>query len=303
MVTPRTWHRPPVPKIPLLVDADPSLAAFGLDVDDDLALLLLLGSPEVELLGVTTVFGNSVGALTHLSAKKTLASAGRADLSVVRGADSPRDVAGARRAGDALAAKVRAHPGAVLLALGPLTNVAAAAEDPELGESLHTLVVMGGRAKSSFSDFNVRKDPAAAARILALPCPKTLVTLDLGFSVAITPEDVDAACADPASAVARHRGKLRCFARVKNAIRALRGRLPREATGGFHPWDVVAAAVVTTPGLFTFEVARISFDARGRTIVDPPSGGAAVSVAASVDAPGFREHFLSRVARPRAARG
>ena len=129
------------------------------------------------------------------------------------------------------------------------------------------------------------------------------MTLDLGFSVAITPQDVDAACADPASAVARHRGRLRRFARVKNAIRALRGRVPREATGGFHPWDVVAAAAVTTPELFRFEEARISFDARGRTIVDPPSGGAAVSVAASVDAPGFRAHFLSRVARPRAARG
>ena len=92
------------------MDTDPSLSTFGLDVDDDLALLFLLGSPEVELLGVTTVFGNSFGVLTHLSAKKTLESACRTDLSVVRGADSPRDAVGARRAGSALAAFVRAHP-------------------------------------------------------------------------------------------------------------------------------------------------------------------------------------------------
>jgi purine nucleosidase len=303
MVTPRTWHRLPVPKVPLLVDADPSLATFGLDVDDDLALLFLLGSPEVEVLGVTTVFGNSFGALTHLSAKRTLESAGRADLPVVRGADSRRDAEGARRAGDALTASVRAHPGAVLLALGPLTNVAAASEDPEFGVRLHALVVMGGRSRSALSDFNVRKDPAAAARVLALSCPKTLVTLDLGFSVAITPRDADATCADPASAVARHRGRLRSFARSKNAFRALRGRAPGEATGGFHPWDALAAAAVTTPELFTFEGARIAFDARGRTCLGPPSGEAAVSVATHVDAPGFKALFLSRVARPRRADG
>jgi len=82
----------------------------------------------------------------------------------------------------------------------------------------------------------------------------------------------------------------------------VRGRAPREATGGFHPWDVLAAAAVTTPGLFRFEEARISFDTGGRTIFGP-SGGAAVSVAASVDVPGFRSLFLSRVARPRAAGG
>ena len=287
-----------MPKVPLLVDADPSLATFGLDVDDDLALLFLLGSPEVEVLGVTTVFGNSTGALTHLSARRTLESAGRADLRV-RGANSPCDAAGARRAGEALAESVRAHPGAALLALGPLTNVAAASADPEFGALLGALVLMGGRGRSSLSDFNVRKDPAAAARVLALSCPKTVVTLDLGFSVAISAADADTLCADPASAIARHRGKLRRFARAQSAVRTLGGRASGEAPGGFHPWDVLAAAAVTTPELFAFERAVLAFDSRGRTSLDPPSGGAAVWVATKVDAPGSRALLLSRIARPR----
>lgn len=298
MVTPGTWHRLPVTTRTLLVDADPSLETAGLDVDDDLALLFLLGSPEVALHGVTTVFGNSWGALTHLSARRTLRRAGRGDVPVVRGADAPRDAAGARRAGEALARFVRAHPDATLLALGPLTNVAAAADDPEFGAHLGGLVVMGGRLKSGESDFNARQDPVAAARVLALSCPKTFVTFDLGLGIAITPADAGVLCADPASAVSRRLGKLRRYAGVQNAWRALRGRSPGEAEGGFHPWDVLAAATVTHPDLFAFGAASIAFDARGRTILGR-ADGAAVRMAASVEAKGFRALFLSRIAAPR----
>jgi purine nucleosidase len=285
------------PFLPLLVDADPSLATIGLDVDDDLALLFLLGSPGVELLGVTTVFGNSLGAMTHLSARRTLAGASRGDLPVVRGADSPRDLAGARRAAAALGALVRAHPGAALLTLGPLTNVAAACLEPGFREHLGTLVVMGGRSNSGLSDFNVRKDPAAANCVLSLPCPKTLVTLDVGFGVAISPADIDALTADPASAVSRRRGKLRRFARGKALYGALRGRRDEES-GGFHPWDVLAAAAVTNPELFTFEETRVAFDARGRTKRDGTDGARAL-MTASVNADGLRALFLSRAAAPR----
>jgi inosine-uridine nucleoside N-ribohydrolase len=157
---------------------------------------------------------------------------------------------------------------------------------------------MGGRRASGKSDFNLRQDPAAAARVLGLSCPKTFVTLDLGLEIAITPGDADALCADPASAVSRRRGRLRRFARVQDAWRALRGRSPGEATGGFHPWDVLAAAAVTHPGLFEFASASLAFDARGRTH-HGRGDGAAVSMTASVDANAFRALFLSRIAAPR----
>jgi inosine-uridine nucleoside N-ribohydrolase len=287
-----------VTPLTLLVDTDPSLETIGLDVDDDLALLFLLGSREVEVRGVTTVFGNSWGGLTHLSARRTLRRAGRGELPVVRGADAPRDASGARRAGAFLAAAVRERPGATLLALGPLTNVAAAALEPGFEGDLGALVVMGGRGESGLHDFNVRNDPAAASRVLALRCPKTLVTLDVGLGIAVTPDDVDVLCADPASAVSRRRGRLGRFARLKSVWRAARGRSRGEATGGFHPWDVLAAAAVTHPGIFTFAPESISFDARGRTLRGGPDG-AAVSTTASVDAKGFRALFFERVAAPR----
>ena len=298
MVTPGTWHRLPVTPLTLLVDADPSLETLGLDVDDDLALLFLLGSPEVALHGVTTVFGNSWGRLTHLSARGTLRHSGRGELPVVRGAGGPRDTAGAKRAGVFLAAALRERPGATLLALGPLTNVAAAALEPGFEGDLGALVVMGGRAEGGLSDFNVRKDPAAASRVLALGCPKTLVTLDVGLGIAVTPDDVDALCADPASAVSQHRAKLGRFARLQSAWRAARGRSRGEVTGGFHPWDILAAAAVTNPGLFGLVSESISFDARGRT-QKGGRDGAAVLTTASVDAEGFRALFFERVAAPR----
>ena len=67
---------------PILLDCDPGH-------DDAIALLLALASPEVELLGVTTVAGNQTLEKTTANAIRVLEFSGRADVPVAAGADRP----------------------------------------------------------------------------------------------------------------------------------------------------------------------------------------------------------------------
>lgn len=163
-----------VPRRRVVLDTD-----LGSDVDDALALALLLGSPEVELLGVTTVYGDT--ALRARATSRLLELAGVAGpgtpggLPVRAGASTPLSGAEVWWAGhegtllgdlstavttppasgtaveddaaDWLAATAAAAPGEVdLLAIGPLTGVATALRrHPELAGQLRSLVVMGGR--------------------------------------------------------------------------------------------------------------------------------------------------------------
>jgi purine nucleosidase len=129
--------------IPVLIDCDPGQ-------DDALALLLALGSPELDVLGVTAVAGNQTLDKTTANALRVLELAGRADIPVAAGADGPlagelvvaADAHGetgldgvdlpppsaepvSEHATDFLSAQLEASDRPVtLVALGPLTNVA-----------------------------------------------------------------------------------------------------------------------------------------------------------------------------------
>lgn len=283
----------------VLVDCDPALFTVGLDVDDDLALLLLFGSPEVEVAGVTTLFGNSLGALTHRDARTLLARAGRASLPLARGAARRGEVD--TPAARLLAERAAAAPGELtLLSLGPLTNVAAAARiEPRLGTLLAEHVFMGGRAADGLSDFNFRRDPDAAQRVLALPGRRTAIPFDLGFQAVVTP--ADAARLGSAPALRGYARRLARFARFQDRFRALRGRAPGERTGGFHPWDVLAAAWLVAPALFSeVEEAAIGVDARGRTRFLPSGAeGGAVRLPRRVDGDAVVALLVERVTRSR----
>ena len=285
--------------LPVLVDCDPALFTIGLDVDDGLALLFLLGSPEVALLGVTTTAGNTLGSLAFRDAKKLLALAGRSDIPVTEGAGyplRPRPTAASRFLTEA----VRQLPGEItLLALGPLTNLAAAAEEDRFFErNIGRLVIMGGRSVSGESDFNFRCDSRAAERVLKLATPKTLIPFDLGFGVAITREDVRALLPSKNGLSSILGRRLSRFARFQDLFRGIRGRAPSEVTGGFHPWDVIAAAWLVAPALFGDVRPLHPFvDAKGRTRFDAPDGTLEVLMPGTLDAGGFRELFFERLGR------
>jgi purine nucleosidase len=193
--------------IPIVIDTD-----VGDDPDDALALMLALASPEVDVRGVTIVSGDV--AWRARIATRLLGMAGRSDIPVFLGRGKPQQMSGAEGQGvldfpyqgseatvqttpavDWLLAESRRQP-FHLIAIGPLTNVAAAIEqDPEFAARLIGLTVMGGlldarsmpiawqraieqRGPNAWPDYNTMCDPVAALTVARCGLPITWVTLD-----------------------------------------------------------------------------------------------------------------------------
>jgi len=180
--------------VKVILDTD-----IGTDVDDALALALALNSPEIELLGVTTVHWDPP--LRARIVAKMLQTWGREDIPVAPGwADrfdgsaaseaninqaivlSPDDPEPAGDGVDLIIDTIRSHPGEVtLVSIGPLTNIVAAfTAEPGLTDKVKELVIMGGSLHTERKvEYNIACDPTAAAYVLNLPVGKMIVPLDV----------------------------------------------------------------------------------------------------------------------------
>jgi pyrimidine-specific ribonucleoside hydrolase len=268
---------------PILLDCDPGH-------DDAIALLLALASPELELLGVTTVAGNQTLEKTTANAIRVLDFVGRDDVPVAAGAPAPlvreprvaahvhgetgldgpdlppprREPSG-QHAVEFLAERIRERGGAVtLVPTGPLTNVA-------LLLALHPdarperIVLMGGAIAEGnvtpAGEFNIWADPEAAARVFASGIDLTMVGLDVTHKALFTPA---------------HQKRLE--GRVGEMVRALLqfyGEFHRSHYGwdGSPIHDAVAVAYVARPDLLETLDRGVMVDtgpelSRGRTYVD-----------------------------------
>jgi len=194
---PQAAAQPTAPQL-VLLDTD-----IGDDIDDAFALALLLRSPEVKLLGVTTAFGD-----TELRARlvdRYLAAVGRTQIPVYAGVATPAanhftQAAYARQSparphGDGVAfllREIRAHSGQItLIAIGPLFNVQSAiARDPATFRKLKRVVIMGGSVYRGYDDgksgsnpppspeWNIRCDPAGLRALLDSGVPVFIMPLD-----------------------------------------------------------------------------------------------------------------------------
>jgi purine nucleosidase len=201
--------------LPLILDTD-----IGGDVDDLLALGVLLGSPEVDLRAVTTVYGD-VHTRSRI-ALKALALRGRARVPVAQGAEralvserpllcGPDDGAGflapedlelkpcAEHAADLIARLVVENPRQIHVAgIGALTNIALALLKEDVARQVAGITVMGGvvgghdRLNLEWVDYNFQCDPEAAKIVLASGAPIRLVPLDITVQTGIYPSDVAA---------------------------------------------------------------------------------------------------------------
>ena len=294
---------------PILLDCDPGH-------DDAIALLLALASPELELLGVTTVAGNQTVEKTTANAIRVLELVG-SDVPVAAGAGRPLvrepyvaayvhgetgldgpDLPPARRepvdqhAVDFLAERI---DGATLVATGPLTNVALLLAREEA--SPERIVLMGGAIAEGnvtpAAEFNIWADPEAAARVFSSGLDVTMVGLDVTHQALLTDE---------------HAAGLRENGRVGSVVADL-----LEFYGTFHKQvydfegspihDAVAVAQAIQPDLLELRELNVEIDreselCRGRTVVDVwnrTGREANARVAVGIDAPGFIELLLERL--------
>lgn len=185
------------------IDTDPTVLPGGLEVDDGLALAQAFGSPELHVVGVSSVFGNGDIDTCHASATAMVAAFGPAAMAVARGAGRPDD-APDTAASRAIIAAARAAPpaGLTLLVLGPITNIAAALSSaPDIAPHIAQIIWVAGRVpgevfrlsadqESPFPDLNFEKDPRSAATVLATEVPLLLAPWAGSSQLRFTAADV-----------------------------------------------------------------------------------------------------------------
>jgi purine nucleosidase len=199
---------------------------MGTDADDALCLALALAAPELDVVAVTTVSADTQRRAAI--ARRLLDLAGRSDVPVHAGLsvprtpgasflwlgdegdfllahdEPPRGIA-AEPAVDALVRLLRAEGGLEIVAVGPLTNLAAALErDPSLAARIACLTIMGGHVRRvayrdhEFPhgvDYNLCSDAESSQRVLSAGMPIRLVTADVTLATWLRPADLAAIAA------------------------------------------------------------------------------------------------------------
>ena len=292
---------------------------MGTDVDDCLALALILSSPELQLEGVTCVYGDvdlrarmtlkllrlqghpqvpvTVGARKPLLNLRPVFWPGHEGKGLLSSDEDGALVPSSEHAVDYIVRTIMGNPGEIhLVAVGPLTNVAIAfLREPRLAECLSHLTIMGGaiRGRSDlhlpYAEHNIACDPEAAHVVLSSGAPVTLVPLDVTTKVRITREGVE---------------RIRAGATVFHDAVARQVELyPTFAEKGYtllH--DPLAVGALVRPDLVGTEPLHLDVGLDGQygtgtTFARTPTDGvpANAQVALEVDSPAFEEFFLRRL--------
>jgi purine nucleosidase len=263
----------------IILDCDPGH-------DDAVAMLLAHGNPDIELVAITTVFGNqTIDRVTH-NALAIAQIAGITSVPIARGSHRPlvRELATAgsihgdsgldgptlptptltldpRHAVDLIIDTVMSSaPGTItLVPTGALTNIALAVrKEPRIVSRVHEVVLMGGAYAggnwSATSEFNILIDPEAAHIVFNEKWALTMVGLDATHSALATP-DVLASIAAIDTAPARFVGELMEFFAATY----------REVQGFEYPpvHDPCAVAYVADPSVLTVRRVPLNVELTG----------------------------------------
>ena len=200
----------------IIIDTDPG-------IDDSLAILLALASPEITLEGLSVVHGNSSTEQGTINALSVLELAKASHVPVYRGCDlplvqpsllapethgdegigyaklsAPQSKYQVERGSDFLIEKIMSNQGEItLVCIAPLTNVALAIrQEPRIVEKVKEVFIMGGALRhegntTMLAEFNTYVDPHAAHIIFHSGMPITLTPLDVTYQCIFTKDDLN----------------------------------------------------------------------------------------------------------------
>lgn len=309
----------------ILLDCDPG-------IDDALAILLALASPEVELIGVTTVGGNSLvenetrnalavlelGDTTHVPVAqgsprgllKDLTTAtdthGLAGLGYAQ-LPMPTTQAIDRHAVDFIIDTILSQPDDVtLVATGPLTNIALAVrKEPRIVSAVRDCIIMGGAFRHEgnmplVGEYNIWCDPHAARIVFHAGFPITLVPLDVTYQCLFT----DAHMADLREAIQKPQSAIQNF--IDDATRFyIEYHRSVQHIDGCAINDALALALAFMPDLVTTQALFVDVETgdglgHAGTFADfwkltPNEPN--MKVALQVDAPRFMQMFIERMVK------
>lgn len=305
----------------VLIDTDPG-------IDDSLAILLALASPEVELVGLTVVHGNCSAEQGTINALSVLELAGAGQIPVAAGCALPLvqpsllapETHGASGIGYArlpepklkpikehaiefLIETVSRSPGEItLVAIGPLTNIAMAIRlKPEIVSSFKEIICMGGAIRhpgntTPLAEFNTYVDPHAAHIVYHSGVPFTLVPLDVTYQCILTPEDVQRLLKINSPVTQFIADSTRFYMSFHDEYQHINGCVIN---------DPLALALTFAPDLVTCEALFVDVDisggvSMGKTFADffhMTGKPANMKVALEVRARDFLELFLERMER------
>lgn len=252
------------------IDTDAACNGGNADPDDCFAMLVLMNSPEVEIVGISTVFGNAPLSVVDRTTRDFVGRVvGRSNIVVHSGSSTALEAARTASIEPAHTALERAleRGPLTIVGLGPLTNVAATLRRrPDLADKIGLLVlVMGrrpghvfhpaeGRSSSSiffghgpvFRDFNFANDRTAAAIVLERAKRIVLTPYTAAREVMVTGRDL-----------ARMKDGSRASGWLAKRARPWLGYWERDiGLPGFYPFDALAALYVLHPR--QFDCARVS---------------------------------------------
>ena len=281
----------------IIIDTD-----IGDDIDDAFAIALGLRSPELQILGITTCFGD-----TEARAKivdRLLGEAGHPDIPVAAGAPTPAKAVLNQRvygehthlaksahpkALDFLLEQIRRYPGQItLVAIGPLMNVGALIDqDPEIFRKLKRVVLMGGSIERGYGDpyslkpvppqpeWNILNDISSANKLLGAGVPIFVMPLD---STQLKLDEV------------KREFLFRQGTPLTDALTILYHQWGQQTPTLFDPMTV---AYILKPGLCPVEPMRLHVDERGMTLREP--GPPNVQVCLHSDPQAFFRFYLGRL--------